>query len=354
MPPSTCERRFFTPEMGALGRTIRDTVPTGKQTNFLATLFVHLESEVPVPLRDRRLVFFIRARTILTLACSAALATLLLPSRGLGLAAPGTAREQTSAVATAPQRSPHDWAVLASNNEIGVLTHAGSYLRYRTHVVNQRGDRIRDVIESKDGTVARTLLEGGKPLTAEASELERKRLQDLSASAAEFAKHVKDDVSGKKFAADLIRLMPDAMTYTPAPGMADAHSPSGAQLIVLDFEPNPKWNPPSTTAEALTGLKGRVWIDASSGFVTRLDGEIFRSVNIGWGMLAHVYPGGKLSFEQVNVGGNRWIYSHFADQARVRALMLKTIDVSTEVSASDFQHLPGPLTFQQAIALLLQ
>ena len=256
--------------------------------------------------------------------------------------------------AASPQRSPRDWVVLASNNEIGVLTHAGSYLRYRTHVVNQKGDRIRDVVESKDGTVARTLMEGGKPLSPEANQAEQQRLRDLSASASDFAKHVKEDAAGKKLATDLIRLMPDAMIYTPAPGMADAHSPTGTHLVVLDFEPNPRWTPPTTTSEALTGLKGRVWIDASSGFVTHLDGEIFRSVNIGWGMLAHVYPGGKLTFEQVDVGNNRWIYSHFADQAHVRALLLKSIDISADVSASNFQHLPAPLTFQQAIALLLQ
>ena len=299
----------------------------------------------------------IRFSTTLSRACSAAaLASLLLPCWKLAAAAPAlhTAGDITSAAPDLAQRSPRDWVVLATENEIGVLTHEGSYLRYRTHVINQRGDRVRDVVESKDGTVARTLMEGGKPLTAEADDIERKRLQDLSASASEFAKHVKDDVSGKKLATDLIRLMPDAMIYTPAPGMADARSPSGAHLIVLDFAPNSKWSPPTTTSEALTGLKGRVWIDASSGFVTRLDGEIFRSVNIGWGMLAHVYPGGKLSFEQINVGDNRWIYSHFSDQARVRALMLKTIDVSSDITASDFQHLPGPLTFQQAIALLLQ
>lgn len=270
-------------------------------------------------------------------------------------AATSAADPQPALLDSAPQqRSIRDWVLLATQNEINTLTHEGSYLRYRTHVVNQKGDRIRDVVESRDGTVARTLMEGGKPLSSEADTLERQRLQDLAASREAFAKHVKDDASGKKLATDLIRLMPDAMIYTPAPGQADARSPTGGHLIVLDFEPNPKWNPPTTSSEALTGLRGRLWIDAGSGFVTRLDGEIFRSVNIGWGMLAHVYPGGKLSFEQVNVGGDRWIYSHFSDRAQVRALMVKTIDVSSDVTATDFQHLPEPLTYQQAIALLLR
>lgn len=292
-----------------------------------------------------------RLRFPASLACAVGLSSLLFPHQML---AASTSFEATATSPASPQRSIRDWVVLATNNEVAALTHEGSFLRYRMHVVNQKGDRLRDVVESKDGTVARTLMENGKPLSPEADQAERKRLEGLAASASEFAKHVKDDVSGKKLATDLIRLMPEAMIYTPAPGMADAHSPYGTRLIVFDFEPNPKWNPPSTTSEALTGLRGRVWIDSSSGFVTRLDGEIFRSVNIGWGMLAHVYPGGNLSFEQVNVGNNRWIYSHFADQARVRALMLKTLDVSVEITASNFQPLPGPLTFQQAIALLLR
>ena len=340
--------------MGAHGRTIRDTPPSGKHANFLFALLVHLESESPSSLRDRRPVVITRLKTASSIACVAALSAQLLPSWKLSAALSGLERLPGIADTAPSQRSPRDWVVLASNNEISTLTHEDSYLRYRTHVINQRGDRVRDVVESKDGTVARTLMEGGKPLTPEANTLERQRLQDLSASRDAFAKHIKDDASGKKLATDLIRFMPDAMIYTPAPGQADARSPSGTPLIVLDFEPNPKWNPPTTPSEALTGLRGRVWIDSSSGFVTRLDGEIFRSVNIGWGMLAHVYPGGKLSFEQVNVGGNRWIYSHFSDQAHVRALMLKTIDVSSDITASNFQHLPEPLTFQQAIALLLQ
>ncbi len=40
-----------------------------------------------------------------------------------------------------------------------------SYLRYRMETVNEKGNQVRDVIESKDGTVARLILKDGKPLT---------------------------------------------------------------------------------------------------------------------------------------------------------------------------------------------
>ena len=280
----------------------------------------------------------------------------LLAIAGLFWAAPcpaGAAALQPESPPSAAQRSPHDWVVLAAHNELDVITHEGPYLRYRSHVIDGKGDRIRDIIESRDGTVARTIATEGKPLEREADTAERQRLQDLAASPSDFARHTKNDAGAKKIATDLIRLMPDAMLYTPASGFGNAHSPAGGPVVVLDFKPNPHWNPPTTSAEALTGIEGRVWIDASSGYVLRLDADLFRSVNIGWGMLAHIYPGGKMTFEQGNVGGGRWIYSHFSNSARVRALMVKSIDISSEVTASNFQLLPSPLSYQDAIALLL-
>ena len=151
----------------------------------------------------------------------------------------------------------------------------------------------------------------------------------------------------------MIRLMPDAMIYTYAPGQPQTGKNGGAPEVVLDYKPNPAFKPPSLTAEALTGLEGRLWIDAKSRQLVRMEGSIFRSVNFGWGMLAHIYPGGKLVLEQTNAGGDRWIFTHFSEEVRVRALMVKTVKVRSNISASVFQTLPGPMSYQDAIQMLL-
>ena len=272
----------------------------------------------------------------------------------LSFVLPGVLCAQSQPAARIPERSVHDWVMLAVNNQAEAITHEGSYLRYKTHAIDAKGDRTRDVVESKDGTVARTIARNGKPLDPDEDSAERKRLEGMAASPEAFARHMKNDASGRKLAVELIRQLPDAMIFTPATGLADARSPSGGRLIVFDFQPNPDWKPPTTSSEALTGIRGRVWIDAGSGFVTRIDAEVFRSVNLGWGVLAHIYPGGKMTLQQTNPAPNRWIYSHFSDSAKVRALMLKTIDISSDVTASDFQLIGVPLTYQQAIALLLR
>lgn len=247
---------------------------------------------------------------------------------------------------------PRTWVVDAAQNELVALHHKGSYLRYRMESINERGAQVRDVIESRDGTVARLILKDGKPLTAEQDKGERQRLNDMIASPAAYAKHARNSESEKKMADTLVPLMPDAMINTYTPGQPQSGRNGGAPEIVLDYKPNPKFAPPSTEAQALTGLQGRVWIDAKTHYVVRLEGTIFRPVNFGWGVLAHIYPGGKVEMNQTNVGDNRWIFTDFSMQLNVRALMLKKVEIHSSAKASDFQTI-APMSYQDAIRMLL-
>jgi len=247
---------------------------------------------------------------------------------------------------------PRTWAVDAAANELLALHHKGSYLRYRMHAVNEKGDQVRDIIESKDGTVARLILRDGKPLTPEQDSAERQRLNDMIASPSAFAKHIRNGESDRKIADQIVPLMPDAMIYSYTPGQPQTGTNAGATEIVLDYKPNPAFVAPNTEAEALSGLEGRMWIDAKTHYLVRMEGTIFRPVNLGWGLLAHIFPGGKLAMNQTDAGGNRWIFTTFSMQLSVRALMVKTLNVQSHVEASAYQTLP-PMDYQDAVRLLL-
>lgn len=251
-----------------------------------------------------------------------------------------------------PSVPPRSWAVDAVNHELEVLYHKGSYLRYRMHIVDAKGDQLRDVIETEDGGVARLIERDGKPLTAEQDQAERQRLDAMLRSPENYYKHIKNDTSGKKIADSLMRLMPDAMIYTYTPGQPQTGKNPGITEIVFDYEPNPKFTPPTTAAEALKGLKGRVWMDAKSKTVVRMEGTVFQSVNFGWGMLAHIYPGGRLVLEQSDTGNGRWIFTHFSERITARALMVKTLNINMTIDTSDFQTIPV-MKYQDAIHLLL-
>jgi hypothetical protein len=83
-----------------------------------------------------------------------------------------------------------------------------------------------------------------------------------------------------------------------------------------------------------------------------MEGEIFKSVNLGWGMLAHIYPGGQLVIVQADVGNGRWIFTHFTQRISVRALMVKMLNISSDVDSSAFQTVPA-MNYQDAVRLLL-
>ncbi len=250
------------------------------------------------------------------------------------------------------QRPAQLWAAEAAAAELRALNHAGPYLRYRMHLIDHKGDQLRDEIETHDGTVARLIERDGHPLTPEEDAAERDRLNALVASPDDFFKHIHSDRSEKKTAGDLIQLLPDAMLYTYTPGQPQLPGVPRRQ-IVLDFAPNPNWSPPTTPSEALTGLRGRLWIDADAHTTVRLEGNVFRPVNVGWGMLARIYPGGAFIVQQTNPGnGSRWIYTHFEQSLNVRALMFKSMEIHGKVDASDFQPVPD-MNYADAIRLLL-
>jgi len=252
---------------------------------------------------------------------------------------------------------PKSWVVDCAKNEILVIQHPDSYLRYRFHEVDEKGDTVRDEIETPEGPVARLILRDGRPLTPEEDAAERERLKDLLASPSTFTRHIRRQQENKQRGIDLLKLMPDAMIWTyapdqpPMPGSAGARAGDPA-LVVLDFKPNPKWSPPSMESEPLTGLEGRVWIDTRSRRLVYLQGDIFHAVNIGWGMVAHIYPGGTVTLKQVNAGGQRWIVEHIVEQLTLRALMVKTVKQRLVFDTSDFQPV-SPMPYQQAIKMLL-
>jgi hypothetical protein len=250
-----------------------------------------------------------------------------------------------------PARS---WAVDCANNEVLVIQHPDSYLRYRLHEVNEKGDQVRDQIETPDGTVARLIQRDGRLLTPEEDAAERERLNDLIAEPAVFAHHIKSEQGNKKLGVDLLRMMPDAMdwAYTDGQPQLPEGSPGAPALIVIDFKPNPKWSPPTIPAETLTGLEGRIWIDPRTHRMVRLEGNLFHAVNIGWGMVARIYPGGTVTLQQTNAGGQRWIVDHIVEQLTVRALMVKTVKQKLVFDTYDFQAVPR-MPYQQAIKMLL-
>jgi hypothetical protein len=243
-----------------------------------------------------------------------------------------------------PTVPPKQIVAEAASHEVDFLHYGPPYVRYRMHVIDAKGDQVRDVIQSHDGAVARLILRDNRPLTSEEDAAERDRLQAMIDSPATYLKHAKGDATGKRVAIDLIRLIPDAMIYT--------YVPSAATEIVIDFKPDPAWLRPTMTSDALTGVEGRMRIDAKTHILIAIEAHIFRGVNFGF-LIAHIDPGGTLTMQQSEVAPNKWFFAHFVEHLTVRVpLIFKTIRENNDVTSSNFTSV-SPMPFQDAIHVLL-
>jgi hypothetical protein len=265
-----------------------------------------------------------------------------------------TASPQPASNASLPASPARNWAVDCANNEALVIQHPDSFLRYRLHVVDEKGDQLRDQIETPEGSVARLIQRDGRPLTPAEDSAERQRLNDLLVSSDAFARHARRDQEGRQTGIKLLHLMSDAMLWSYAPGQPQLPSQPSASpaLVVLDFKANPEWSPPNFESEFLAGVEGRVWIDPRTRRMVRLEADLFRAVNLGWGIVAHLYPGGSVSLQQTNAGGQRWIVNHIDERLSLREFMVKNVHQRLVFDAEDYQPVP-PMPYRQAIKILL-
>jgi hypothetical protein len=262
----------------------------------------------------------------------------------------GTSSAQVSA--DLPAGTPQSWADDATHNEIRVIESADKVpLRYRQRKVGAKGDTTREILVSREGNVARLVERDGEPLTAAEDADERARLTEDLDSPDDFLKHRHRDTEMRDSVIKLVGMMPQAMLYSFAPGQPQPKGTEGLQ-VVIDFQPNPAFHPPSMYAEALTGLEGRAWVDARTHYLTRIEARVLRPVNWGFGILAKIYPGGTMEFEQIHIG-DHWVYSHLDEHLTARLLMVKNYPENNVITSWDFRTMPSLLSYQDGIRLLL-
>ena len=242
----------------------------------------------------------------------------------------------------------------ALSNEAEMLDHQGNYLRYQMHRVDQKGDVLRDVIETKDGTVARLLARDGKPLTTQQDQAERDRLNGLLEHPDEFARHRKRDQAEKDRARELLKQAPDAFLYSfTNPQHPAAGSMATQQQVEIEFKPRPDFKADNMEGELLHSIDGHIWIDPTQQQIVRLEIHVSQDVALGWGLLARVYKGGTLTLQQAPVDQQRWMMTQMDEHVTAKALMVKTIDMSGKQEAANFQRVPGNMSYKDAIKMLL-
>jgi hypothetical protein len=262
---------------------------------------------------------------------------------GAGAASLGQALSPTRNPATDPQKIVRD----ASWNELHAPKPGRSF-SYRQYKVDPKGSTVKEIVETKDGDVARLIEKNGKPLPPDEAKAELDRLNNLLAHPEIQQHRHKKEQEDSARGDEMVRMLPDAFLFT-LDGMVEGHN---GPCYRLKFRPNPAFTPPDREGEVYHGMVGELWVDQAQLRLVKIDAHLISDVNFGWGVLGRLYKGGSILVQNADVGLHHWETVHMKLQLQGKLLMMKSVDYSTTEDFSDFQVQPQELGYQEAIRLL--
>jgi hypothetical protein len=267
------------------------------------------------------------------------LALLLLLPAAAALPAQGASSMTPGQVQALVQR--------ALGHELQTAQDPAHPMRYVLRKSSPRLTSTKEILETRDGAVARLVAINDHPLSQAEEQTEQARL-DLLLSDPSRQRHRKQSEEGDfGLVLKLLRMLPNAYLYQYA---GAGSGPAGA-VEKFSFRPNPQFSPPDLESQALTAMTGELWIDASQERVTRLEGHLQQDTDYGWGILGKLDKGGWIVLEQSNVGGHQWRIARFKMQMNLRVLF-KNRNIDTTEEMTRYAPVPVGLSYRQAIQML--
>jgi hypothetical protein len=232
-------------------------------------------------------------------------------------------------------------------NELRAAQDSSHPMRYLLHKTTPRLISIKQIVETKDGEVARLTSVFDKPLSPAAEQQEQARLDALSSNPGQQHHRKQSEDADMARVLKVLRALPYAFTYQYA-GPADSSSGAIQKFI---FKPNPNFSAPDLETMALSQMSGQILIDAANVRVTRLEGHLDQDVDFGWGILGRLNKGGWIRIDQADVGSDQWRTVHFQMEMSGR-VVFKTRIFDTTEDESGFTPVPVRMTYVQAIQML--
>lgn len=220
-------------------------------------------------------------------------------------------------------------------------------MRYRLRKASPRLTTTKEILETRDGSVARLIAVNDKPLSPADELKEQNRLATLLADPGKQRSRKQSQDADMARVLKVLRLLPDAFLYTYA---GTGSGPTG-RIERFAFRPNPQFSPPDLESKVLTAMVGEIWIDPAQERVTHLQGHLERDVDYGWGLFGRLYKGGWIAIDQTDVGARQWriVRLQMAMNGRV---VFSNKSFETLEEESHFAPLPPGLGYAQAIEMV--
>ena len=218
--------------------------------------------------------------------------------------------------------------------------------RYHLHKEEEAGSQDRDVIETNQGSLAKTLLINGNPLTPEQRQKDQERMKTLVDDPNEQVKRARRSKQDEDKARELLRAIPDAFIFK--------YDSTEGNVTRLTFTPNPHYSPPTRELMVYHAMNGSLSIDRVSLRLVSIEGRLVEEVKFGWGLLGHLDKGGSFKVIQQRVSDNHWDQIFLDVNMTGRAIIFKNLNIKTKQILSDFRRVPDDTTLARAYEMLQQ
>jgi hypothetical protein len=246
------------------------------------------------------------------------------------------------------QVNPNDLVRRAAANEIKA-NDSHVYFMFKDRTEEKGHSVTKEVIQTPQGGLLRTIAINDKPLTPEQRTKDDEKLQKFANDPE--ARHKRREATKEEDQRDSLMLssLPDAFLYAY---VGEQPGPDGTSLVHLTFKPNPKFSPPNHETMVYLGMEGDMLIDPKAARIAKIDGTLFKDVDFGWGILGRLYKGGRFLIEQKDVGSGHWETTRESLQFNGKILLVKSLTISSTETTYDFRPVPANLTTGQALELL--
>ena len=215
---------------------------------------------------------------------------------------------------------------------------------FKLKKVTPKGTRIQQIVQTNQGSIARTLLLDGKPPADDVRHAEEQKIQKLIGDPDEQRRRQKREKEDEYRAQIMVRALPNAFFYQEIGRDGDT--------LKLRFRPDPSYEPQSREESIYTGMAGELWLNIPQQRLRKIDAHLFHDVDFGWGILGRLYRGGSFMVEQEQVDGNHWDTTVLKLDLRGKALLFKSLVYDEQEYESDFRRLPDHLSLSEGADIL--
>jgi len=233
--------------------------------------------------------------------------------------------------------------------ELAAANASGHYM-YRIDKQTPHGSETRDMVETRKWLIGRLVLKNGQPLPPAQRQREDERLRDLLTNPAHLERFQIEAHKDEARVRRMIKSLPEAFHFQYD---GTEKNGSGRELIRLKFGPNANLTTRSLELRVLQGMEGTMLIDPVDERLVRVEAELFRDVDFGWGIFGRIRRGGSFLLEQQGVGSDRWAITTLAMHYSSRIVLFVNTRTDSVSKASNFHRMSNDLTLQQGLELLL-